>query len=185
MFHPLLTVSLFSTARGKKDGYFYERRPEIYGVLKGPNGNVQLERSGGLDYLDGGEERSAFPALLTPGSVNAGFCRMDNEDIKHLRGRHLEIDPGCTTCTSMTMRRRQHRRQDERETAGTGERSVCGPHWKIANGLPRVGVPDGCTAKKDTLWFRQSAVEQSQRNSQRSDGGHAVVVAWSLAFPQR
>ena len=65
VFNPLLTVTLFSTSRGEKDGHFYERCLEGYGVLKGPTGNVFLERSGGLDYLVGGEERSAFPALLT------------------------------------------------------------------------------------------------------------------------
>ena len=36
VFRPLLSVSLFSAARGEKDGYFYERCPEGYGVLKGP-----------------------------------------------------------------------------------------------------------------------------------------------------
>ena len=118
VFNHLLTVSLFSTSRGEKDGYFYERCPEGNGVLKGPTGNVKLERSGGLDYLVGGEERSAFPALLTLGSVDGGCCRKDNVDIEHLRGGHLEFDPGCSTCTSMTMRGRQHRRQDDRETAG-------------------------------------------------------------------
>ena len=88
-------------------------------MLKGPAGNVKLERSGGLDHLVGGEERSAFPSLLTPGSVDGGYCRIDNVDIEHLRGGHLEFDPVCTTCTSM-MRRRQRRRQDDRETAGAG-----------------------------------------------------------------
>ena len=34
VFNPLLTVSLFSASRGEKDGYFYERCPEGYGVLK-------------------------------------------------------------------------------------------------------------------------------------------------------
>ena len=66
VFNPLLTVS---TARGEKDGSFFGRCPEGYGLLKGTNGNVELERSGGLDCLVGGE-RSAFPALLTPGSVD-------------------------------------------------------------------------------------------------------------------
>ena len=65
-----------------------------------------------------------FPALLTPGSVDEGYCRIDNVDIEHLRGGHLEFDPKCTTCTSMTMRGRQHRRQDDRETIGAG-REVC------------------------------------------------------------
>ena len=97
---------------------FFERCPEGYGLLKGTNENVELERSGGLDCLVGGEERSAFPALLTPGSVDGGYCRTDNVDIEHLRGGHLEFDPGCTTCTSMTMRGRQHRRQDETTGAG-------------------------------------------------------------------
>ena len=120
VFNPLLTVSFFSASRGGKHGHFYERCPEGYGVLKGPAGNVKLERSGGLDYLVGGEERSAFPALLTPRSVDGGYCRIDNVDIEHLRGGHLEFDPGCITCTSMTMRGQQHRRQDDRETAGAG-----------------------------------------------------------------
>ena len=56
-----------------------------YGVLKGSRGNVRIERSGGLDYLQGGEEQRVFPALLTPGSVDGGYCRVDNVDIEHLR----------------------------------------------------------------------------------------------------
>ena len=51
--------------RGEKDGYFYERCAEGYGVLKVPRGNVKLGRSGGLDYLIGGEGQRVFPALLT------------------------------------------------------------------------------------------------------------------------
>ena len=39
-------------------------------MLKGPKGNVKLERSGGLDCLVGGEEGCVFPALLTLGSVD-------------------------------------------------------------------------------------------------------------------
>ena len=86
-------------------------------MLKGPNGNAKLERPGGLDYfVGGGEERSAFPAVLTPGSVDGGYCRKDNVDIEHLRGSYLEFD-----LRSMTMRGRQHRRQDEGDT---GEKSV-------------------------------------------------------------
>ena len=79
---------------------------------------MKLERSAGLDYLVVGEEQCVFCALLTPGSVDGSCCRIDNVDIENLRGRHLEFDPGCATCTSMTMRTRQHRRQDVRETAG-------------------------------------------------------------------
>ena len=61
VFNPLLTVSRFSTARGEKYGIFNEGRPEGYGVLKVPSGNVKHERSGGLDHLvGGGDERSAF-----------------------------------------------------------------------------------------------------------------------------
>ena len=74
--------------------YFHERCPEGYGVLKRPKGNVKLERSGGLDYFVGGEGQCVFPALLTPGSVDGGYCRMVNVDIEHLRGGHLEFDPG-------------------------------------------------------------------------------------------
>ena len=62
--------------------------------------------------------------LLTLGSVDGGYCRLNNVDIEHLLRGHLEFDPGCTTCTSMTMRGRQHCRQDERETAQAG-REVC------------------------------------------------------------
>ena len=75
VFNPVLSVSFFSAARGEKDGYFYERCPAGYGVLKGPRGNVKLERSGGLDYLVGGEGQHVIPALLTHGSVDGG-CRV-------------------------------------------------------------------------------------------------------------
>ena len=90
VFNQLLSVGLFSAARGQKDGYFHERYHEGYGVLKGPRGNVRLERSGDLDYLVGGEGQRVFPALLTPGSVDGGYCRVDNVDIEHLRGGHPE-----------------------------------------------------------------------------------------------
>ena len=84
-------------------------------MLKGPRGNVELERFGGLDHLVGGEGQCVFPALLTLGSVDGGYCRVDNMwTFEHLRGGHLEFDPRCTTCTSMEMRGRQHRRQDDR-----------------------------------------------------------------------
>ena len=73
VFNRVLSVSLFSAARGEKDGYyFYDRCPEGCGMLKGPRGNVKLERSGGLDYLVGGEEQCVFPAFLAPGSVDGG-----------------------------------------------------------------------------------------------------------------
>ena len=39
-------------------------------MLKGPKENVKLERSGGVDYLVGGEEQCVFRALLTPCSVD-------------------------------------------------------------------------------------------------------------------
>ena len=146
-------------------------------MLKGPKGNVKLERSGGLDFLVGGEERCVFPALLTPGSVDGGFCRIDDVDIDCLRGGHLEFDPGCTTCTSMTRRGRKHRRQDERETAGAGGE-------KIANGLQWVRKYVGRTAQRDTFRLCQSIGEQTQRDDQRCDGRHAVVVAWCLEVLQ-
>ena len=144
VFNPLLSVSPFSAARGEKDGYFYERCPEGYGVLRQPRGNVKLERSGGLDYLVGGEGRHVFPALLTHGSVDGGYCRVGGVGAEHLRGRHLEFDPGCTTCTSMTMRGRQHRRQDDRETAVQGEK------------FARISLED-CqwhTMYQNTCWLR-------------------------------
>ena len=60
VFNPLLSVSLFSAARAEKGGYFWERCPGGYGVLKGPRGNVELKRSGGLDYLVESEEQCFF-----------------------------------------------------------------------------------------------------------------------------
>ena len=107
----------FSTARGEKDEYVYERCPEGFGVLKGPKGNGKLERS---VWTTSPAERCVFPALLTPGSVDGGYCRTDNVDVEHLRGGHLEFDLGCTTCTSLRMKGWQHRRQHEREPAGAG-----------------------------------------------------------------
>ena len=53
----------------------------------------------------------------------------------------------------MTMRGRQHRRQDDRETAGTG-REVCGAHWKVADGLHLL-----VALRRETFWFRQSMVD--------------------------
>ena len=88
---PLLSVSLFS-AGGERDGYLFERCPEGYGVMKGPKGNVKLERSDGLDYVVGGEGQLVFPALLTPGSVD-GYRRVDNVDIEHLRGKPRRARP--------------------------------------------------------------------------------------------
>ena len=55
---------------------------------------MKLERSCGLDYLIGGEGQHVFPALLTHGSVGGDYCRVDKVDIEHLRGGHLEFDPG-------------------------------------------------------------------------------------------
>ena len=177
---PSLSVSLFSAARGEKDGYFYERCP----AGKGPRGNVKLERSGGLDYLVGGEGQRVFPALLTPGSVDGGYCRVDNVDIEHLRGGHLEFDPRCTTCTSMTMRGRQHRRQDERETAGAGG-EVCA---ELTGTLPvaynRSEYLLVALRQRNTFRFCQSVDEQTQRDDQGCDGRHASVVAWCLVIPQ-
>ena len=169
VFRPLLSVSLFC--------------PEGCGVFKGPKGNVKLECSGGLDYLVGGEEPCVYPALLTPGSVD-GYCRMDNVDIEHVRGGRLELDLACTTCTSMTMRGRQHRRQDDRETAGAGG-EVCAD---LTGRLPMAyNVSEffvGRTAQNDTFRLRQSIGEQTQRDDQRCDGRHALVVARCLAVPQ-
>ena len=38
--------------------------------------------------------------------------------------------------------------------------------------------------KRDTLWFCHSVDEQTQRDNQRCDGEHSVVVARCLAVPQ-
>ena len=113
VFHPLLSVSLFSASRGEEDGYFYERCLEGYGVLRGPKGNVKVEMTGGVDYLVGGEEQSR-KTLLTPESADGGHRRIDNVDIEHVRGGHLEFDSGVHDM-HVHDRGRQHRRQDERK----------------------------------------------------------------------
>ena len=56
---------------------------------------MKLERSGGLGYLVGGEGQCVFHALLTPGSADGGYCRVENVDIEHLRGGHLEWIQGA------------------------------------------------------------------------------------------
>ena len=104
----------------KKIGIFYEST-KVYEVSKGPNGNVKLENYGGLDSSSAA---AFYPAMLAPGSVDGGYCRMDNMSIELFRGGHLELDPECTTCTFMTKRGRQHRRQAEEETADA-TREVC------------------------------------------------------------
>ena len=77
----------------------YERCPEGYGMLKGPRGNVKLERSGGLDYLVGGEGQASLgvsgvcvkigtshSASRKSGSHRfaRNFCRLEQEgDARH------------------------------------------------------------------------------------------------------
>ena len=140
---------------------------------------MKLERSGGLDYLVGGEEQHVFPALLTHGSVDGSYCRVDNVDMEHLRGGHLEFDPGCTTSTSMTMRRRQHRRQDDGETAGA--REVCAD---LTERLPVSynGSEYLLVALRREIRFgfvRALMDEPTRRDGQGCDDRHAVVVAGS------
>ena len=83
--------SLFSVARGEKDWYFYEST-KVREVSKGPNGNVQLERYGALDSSSA---VAFYQSMLAPGSVDGGYCRMDNMSIELFRGGHLELDPEC------------------------------------------------------------------------------------------
>ena len=110
---------------------------------------------------------------------------MNNVDIEYLRGGHLEFDPGCTTCTSMTMRGRQHRRQDDRETAGAGG-EVCadltGRLPMAQNGSEYLLV---ALRRENTFRFCQSVEEQTQRADQGCNDRHAVVVPWCLADPWR
>ena len=176
VFNPLLTVNLGQHGQ-----------PEGYGVVKGSNGTVKLDSSGGLDYLVGGEERSAFPAWLTTGSVDGGHCRIDNVDIKHLRGGHLEFDPSRVHDMHAhdDERTATHRRQDERETAGAGGEVCADLTGRVPlafNGSEYLMV---ALRRETRFGFCQSDDKQTQRNNQRSDGGHAVAVATSLAFPQR
>ena len=110
---------------------------EGQGVSKGPNGDVKHWITSSAVPL---------PDMITPGSVVGGFCRMDKEDIEHLRGRYLELT------------------RQKRDGEGAGE--VCGPHWKIANGLQQVRVSVGRPAQGDTFRFCQSADDQTQRNDQ-------------------
>ena len=94
-------------------------------VSKGRKGNVKLERPSGVDYLVGREERCVFPALLMPGSVDGGYCRMDNVEHRTFVRRTLGVRSGCTICTSMTMRERatSPSRMKERRR-GQGEKFV-------------------------------------------------------------
>ena len=123
--------------------------------------------------------------MLALGSVDGRYCRINNMIIEHFRGGNLEFDPWCTTCTFMTTRGRQHRRHAEEETAGAGG-EVCADLTgkKINKSLQWVRVSAGCAAKRNALWFRQSVVEQTKRDHQTSDGGHAFAVESGLAFPQ-
>ena len=134
--------SLFSTPRGEKDGYFYERCPEGYGVFERTERKCEARALGWFGLPRRRRGTMCFPALLTPGSVDRGYCRMDNVDIEHLRRRHLEFDP-----------------VDDRETAG-GWGEVCADltgSLPIAyNGSEYLLV---CAAQRDTFLFCQSIDE--------------------------
>ena len=80
-------------------------------------------RSGGLDYLVGGEVRSAVPAVLTPGSVDEGHCRINNVDSEHLRGGtpgirssvdDMDVHHDERAATSPTGRQRDGEEQGEK-----------------------------------------------------------------------
>ena len=96
---------------------------------------------------------------------------MGNVDIEHLRGGHLDFDPGCTTCTPMTMGGRQHRRQDDRETAGAG-RSLCGSHWKVANGpqVVRIFVSWRCAERHVSVSSKHWRINAARRSRMRLRG---------------
>ena len=124
---------------------------EGHGTLRGPGGEARLERSGGLDYLVGGnDEVAAHPALLMSGTVEGGYLRKDLVDVEQSRGGHLDFDPGCTSTTMRgpTSGRRsatRHRR-----------RSLCRPHGSNTDGVQRVGILADCNEKEGSLLFRLS-----------------------------
>ena len=94
-------------------------------MLRSPNRDVNAIHFDGVDQLVGGDEEvSPHPAVIMPGTAESGYFRLDKVDVEHVRGRHLDFDAGCTTCTSMTMRGRQQRLLGEEGTAGAG-REVC------------------------------------------------------------
>ena len=87
VFNPLLSVSLLSAAKGEKDGYFYERCPSGYGVLKRPRRNVKLQRSFWWSGLPRRRRGTMCFFLLCSHLAQSTevIVAVDNVDIEHLR----------------------------------------------------------------------------------------------------
>ena len=83
------------------------------------------------------------------------------------------------------MRGRQHRRQDERETAGTG-REVCA---EITERLPMAcnGSKYLMVAPRRETRFGFATVPSNKRCETITEANvhMQLLVAWSLVFPQR
>ena len=72
--------------------------------------------------------RKLLLALLMPDTVDGGTSLRDNVAVEHLRGGHLDVDPGCTTCTSMTMRGRRAREEEFVSISRVDCRDTCWLH---------------------------------------------------------
>ena len=98
---------------------------------------IHLTRRDGLDFLRHEQHQQAYPGTVgstVNGVAHGGRFAADGVDISHLRNGHIDFDPGCTTCLSMQLRERQHRRLTEEDTAGAGG-EVC---MDLAGPLPEA-----------------------------------------------
>ena len=68
----LLWAPFLFTRRGVAAGPAMELS-RVHRARVGRKTHRAIEKLVRLDYLVGGEERSVFPALLTPGSVDGGY----------------------------------------------------------------------------------------------------------------
>ena len=142
-------------------------------VRKNDTFKVKLERSGGLDYLVGGEEQCLF-SCFTPGSVDGSHCRIDNVDIEHLRGGHLEFDPEDGNIASRMKERR--REQGEKFVRISPE------NCQVAyNGSEYLLV---ALRRETSFGFVKALANKRTETIERCDGRQTVVVTWCLAVPQ-
>ena len=161
LFSLLLTFCLFSTTK-KRWMFPRERSRGLWSVER-----VQTEMRSSSALADWITLSAAKNTLIflhcSPGSVDGSCCRIHILDTEHLRGSHLEFDPVCTTCTSVT---------DEKATSPTRERQreedekLCGRHWKVANGLQRFRVSDGRTLGRHALVLSKRCQTKAARQSE-------------------
>ena len=155
-----LSRRFFSTARGEKDGYFNQKCPEGYGVLKRPQGNVKLERSGGLDYLVGCDERRVFPALLTQTPRRINMSTTSVAGVRSNNRNHIESSTGTlpahiAVCAPIRL------------LSSSGQCASAAPHGNLKPSHTPRGI--GARAEPDvphtTLERRaSSSVHQPERN---------------------